>query len=125
MVIPMGIPLLLPNGLSHPVTTLDKGAMVAQVAPSLSGLGLQGLKFKPLRVENNLDTMCIQHPGRHRDGSGVWEGNMVCCLDPEAEYDVPMPPDDNDIMATLLPLSWKMKIQLKKQIGRFGTGCDG
>ena len=64
-------------------------------------------------------------PRRHQDWSGVWEGDAVCCLDPEAEYDVPMPLDHNDITAMLLPLSWKMKIQLKKQIGRFGMGCNG
>ncbi|KIK05089.1 hypothetical protein K443DRAFT_373768 [Laccaria amethystina LaAM-08-1] len=64
-------------------------------------------------------------PGRCQDGSGVWEGGAVCCLDPEAEYDVPTPPDHNDITAILLPLSWKKKIQPKKWIGRFGTGCNG
>ncbi|KIK00973.1 hypothetical protein K443DRAFT_582237 [Laccaria amethystina LaAM-08-1] len=64
-------------------------------------------------------------PGRRRDGSGVWEGGAVCCLDPEAEYDVPTPPDHNDITAILLPLSWKKKIQPKKRIGRFGMGCNG
>ena len=50
---------------------------------------------------------------------------MVCCIDPDAEYDVPTPPDHNDITATFTPLILEKEDLPKKQTGRPGTGPSG
>jgi len=37
-------------------------------------------------------------------------------VDLSAEYDIPMPPEHNEVMVTSFSLSWKMRILLKKLV---------
>lgn len=87
------------------------GGVVAQVAPSPVKLwDCKASSSNPLHVENTLDTTCtFNAPRRHQDRSFrkvTWFLTMM----------YPHPTDHYDIMVTLISLSWKMKILLKKYI---------